>query len=127
MHFCCRDFLFFFVVVFFAYWASPWHRPRVLLLLGASFYFYAYLDVRLALLIVTSTTIDYCLARGIEATQTPWRRKLLLTINIVGNLGLLCYYKYVDFFLDSLAKILNAAGIEHQLHPLKPLLVVGIS
>src|SRR5262245_19457264 len=127
MHFCCRDFLFFFLTVFFVYWAIPWKRGRVFLLLGASFYFYAYWDARLALLIVASTTIDYFLARGIEATQTPWRRKLLLTINIVGNLGLLCYFKYVNFFLDSLGKILTSAGIDHHLHPLKTLMVVGIS
>src|SRR4051812_16425311 len=110
MLFCTERFLVFFLVVFAAYWTLPWHRARVYLLLGASFHFYASWNRSLALLICASTTVDYCLARGIEAAQNPRRRRLLLTLNIVGNLGLLCYFKYANFFLDSLRQALAAAG-----------------
>jgi alginate O-acetyltransferase complex protein AlgI len=127
MLFCTEKFLLFFVAVFAVYWSLPWHRPRVYLLLGASFYFYASWDYRLALLICVSTTIDFFLARGIEAANNPRLRKLLLLINILGNLGLLCYFKYVNFFLDSLRQALQAAGVHAGFHPLEVILPVGIS
>ena len=55
------------------------------------------------------------------------RRKLLLTINIVGNLGLLCYFKYANFFLDSLRQSLAAAGLSASFGRLDVLLPIGIS
>src|SRR5207247_2381622 len=79
------------------------------------------------LLIVVSTTVDFFLARGIEASTSPRRRKLLLAVNITGNLGLLCYFKYTNFFLESLQQALNAAGYHVAWAPLKILLPVGIS
>jgi alginate O-acetyltransferase complex protein AlgI len=127
MLFCSQQYLVFFALVFFAYWSVPWRGARVWLLLAASFYFYASWNPWLALLICASTTIDYFLARGIEAAQCPRKRKLLLTINVVGNLGLLCYFKYANFFLDSLGQALAAAGAQASLPVLSVVLPVGIS
>ena len=62
MLFCSETFLLFFVVVFALYWAMPWPRARIWLLLGASFYFYASWNEWLALLICVSTVIDYHLS-----------------------------------------------------------------
>jgi alginate O-acetyltransferase complex protein AlgI len=127
MLFCEAKFVAFFTLLFILYWSLPWHRARVYLLLGASFYFYASWNTWLALLICVSTTIDFFLAKGIEAASNPRLRKLLLLINILGNLGLLCYFKYANFFLDSLHQALQAAGIHAGFHPLEVILPVGIS
>src|SRR5437868_6755353 len=108
MLFCSFQFLVFFTIVFSAYWVLPWQRVRVWLLLIASFVFYATWNQWLACLIVVSTTIDYFLARAIEDSTSKRLRRLLLTINIVGNLGLLCYFKYVNFFLESLEEGLRS-------------------
>src|SRR5205823_14844783 len=91
------------------------------------FYFYASWNKWLAALICVSSTIDYFLARGIAASDSPRWRKLLLTLNIVGNLGLLSYFKYVNFFLHSLEQALSAAGYTAAWSPLKVILPVGIS
>src|SRR3954447_22313016 len=99
MLFCSDRFLLFFTVVFAAYWSLPWHRARVWLLLGASFYFYACWNRWLALLVLCSTTLDYLLAHAIHATATPWRRRLLVAVSVCANLGLLCTFKYANFFL----------------------------
>ncbi|HUY90950.1 MAG TPA: MBOAT family protein, partial [Pirellulales bacterium] len=88
MLFCSEQFLVFFSLVFLAYWALPWHRARVYLLLVASFYFYASWNRWLALIIGVSTTIDYFVARGMDAAEIPWRRKALMSVTIVANLGL---------------------------------------
>ncbi|MGH7172598.1 MAG: MBOAT family O-acyltransferase, partial [Gemmataceae bacterium] len=99
MQFCSQKFFLFFVLIFALYWALPWRRVRVNLLLVASFYFYASWNKSLAILICVTTLLDYLLAIGIERSTVDWRRKLLLGVNLFVNLGLLCYFKYTNFFL----------------------------
>jgi alginate O-acetyltransferase complex protein AlgI len=127
MLFCSLEFLIFFALVFVAYWALPWHRARVGLLLAASFYFYASWNHWLAGIIALSTTLDYLIARGLEAPGPSWRRKLLLSLSLIGNLGLLCYFKYANFFLRSLEDALRAAGASASLPVLSVILPIGIS
>jgi len=127
MLFCSQQFLIFFLIVFATYWAMPWQRGRVLLLLAASFYFYAKWNHWLALLLAFSTVVDYLLALGMEATQNPRVRKALLGVSLVGNVGLLCYFKYVNFFLHSLEEAAVACGLEVSLPVLSVILPFGIS
>ncbi|HQU44510.1 MAG TPA: MBOAT family protein [Pirellulales bacterium] len=127
MLFCSEKFLVFFTLVFALYWAMPWHRVRIYLLLAASFYFYASWNQWLALIIGVSTTIDYFVARGIAASEDPRRRKLLLSITVVGNLSLLCYFKYANFFLHSVEQTLQAMGATSSLPVLQVILPIGIS
>src|SRR5438105_9954253 len=102
MQFCTFEFLLFFVAVFALYWALPWSRARVGLLLGGSFFFYARWNEWLALLIAVSTALDYLLALGMDRKGAGRRaRKVLLGISLAANLGLLCYFKYANFFLES--------------------------
>jgi len=127
MLFCSQQFLLFFSVIFLVYWALPWHRPRVWLLLGASFYFYASWNHRLAIIICVSTFMDYWVARGMAASAAPRWRKLLLGLSLAANLGLLAYFKYANFFLHSLEQVLTAAGARASLPVLKVMLPIGIS
>ncbi len=127
MLFCSQAFLLFFAVVFVLYWALPWQRARVWLLLIASFYFYASWNHWLALLICVTTIIDYFLARGIDTWTSTAGRRFLLMLNLVGNLGLLAYFKYANFFLHSVEEGLRAAGASASLPVLQVILPVGIS
>ncbi len=127
MLFCSQQFLLFFVVVFSIYWSLPGPRLRVWFLLAASFYFYARWNPWLAALIGASTALDYVLARGMEAAATPRRRKLLLAVSLTANLGLLCCFKYANFFLQSLTQALRAAGCPASLPLLEVILPIGIS
>src|SRR5262245_17117898 len=104
MLFCSQQFLLFFTAVFAVYWVLPGQRARVWLLLGASFYFYASWNHWLALIICASTALDYLLARGMDATPSPRLRKLLLGASLTANLGILAYFKYANFFLESLGE-----------------------
>ncbi len=79
MLFCSQQFIVFFALIFALYWLLPWRRPRVWLLLGASFYFYASWNKELAFIICVSTALDYLLALGMEHSTVSWRRKLLLS------------------------------------------------
>lgn len=127
MLFCSVQYLFFFVVVLAVYWTVPWLRVRVWLLLAASIYFYASWNGRLAVLICASCAVDYLLARGMEVAARPRLRKLLLSASLIGNLGLLCYFKYANFFLRSVEDALTAAGMSSSMPVLQVILPIGIS
>ena len=127
MLFCSLPFTFFFLIVLAGYWAMPWHKPRVYLLLAASFYFYACWNHWLALLLCGSTMGDYLLARGMEQATKPRMRKLLLLGSLGGNLGLLCYFKYANFFLRSLEQATAGTGLAVSLPVLQVILPIGIS
>jgi alginate O-acetyltransferase complex protein AlgI len=127
MMFCSQQFLYFFAAVFCVYWLLPWRRPRVWLLLGASVYFYASWNKWLALVVCVSTAADYLIARGLEASARPRLRRALLAVSLLGNLGVLCYFKYANFFLRSLEEALRSAHATASLPVLSVLLPVGIS
>src|SRR5262245_28269507 len=110
MLFCSWKFLVFFLVVFAAYWALPWREERVWLLLAASCFFYASWNHWLALLICVTAVTDYVVALGMERWPAPWKRRVLLALSLAGNLGMLAYFKYANFFLESLAEGLQTLG-----------------
>jgi alginate O-acetyltransferase complex protein AlgI len=118
------------VVVFFGAgmaWVFGPHRGRVWLLLAASFYFYASVTLWLALLIFASTILDYFLAHGIQALKAPGWRKTLVAVSVTANLGLLCYFKYANFFLSSLEHALHRCGATASFPLLSILAPLGIS
>jgi alginate O-acetyltransferase complex protein AlgI len=127
MHFCSQPFFLFFTALFIVYWSLRWHQLRVWLLTGASFYFYAKWNEMLALLICISTALDYLIALGMDRSTSGWRRKLLLTISLAANLGLLCYFKYANFFLASMEQGLHAVGADASFPVLSVVLPIGIS
>jgi alginate O-acetyltransferase complex protein AlgI len=108
MAFSSLPFAAFFAVVFMVYWAVPWQRVRIWWLVAASIFFYASWSKELALLVTATSVMDYLLARGMD--RLPRWRKLLLGLSLGVNLGLLGYFKYANFFLDSLRGGLAAAG-----------------
>jgi alginate O-acetyltransferase complex protein AlgI len=81
----------------------------------------------LAALICLSTLVDYLLARGMEATGRPALRRFFLGVSLVGNLGLLAYFKYANFFLQSVEQSLHALGHSASIPLLQVILPVGIS
>jgi alginate O-acetyltransferase complex protein AlgI len=99
----------------------------VWLLLLASFVFYASWNKWLATIVCASSTLDYLIARAMDATSSPRRRKILVTVSVAANLGLLVYFKYANFFLRSLEDALHAAGASASLPVLKVMVPIGIS
>jgi alginate O-acetyltransferase complex protein AlgI len=127
MLFCSAQFLVFFLAVFLAYWAVPWPRPRVWLLLAASFFFYACWNPWLACLIFASTILDFWIARGVEGLTAPGWRKALVALSVTANLGLLGFFKYTNFFLTALEEALNRCGASASFPLLSVIAPIGIS
>ena len=113
-------FALFFAITATGYFALP-ERLRRPFLLAASYYFYMCWSVRYIAVIIAITLVDYCAGIGIEQARGT-RRRLLLTLSILCNFGLLFAFKYANFFGATLNSLVGA-GIP-QLHWLLP---VGIS
>jgi alginate O-acetyltransferase complex protein AlgI len=126
MSFVSPEFILFSVIVCALYFAIP-YRFRWLLLLIASYIFYAYWNAWYILLIVFSTMVDYVVAREIHKTAIPRKRKMLLLVSMAVNLGVLFAFKYFNFFNDSAAELLQSLGIAYNAATLNVLLPVGIS
>src|SRR3954451_3663348 len=97
----------FLTLVVLIYWRLGW-RSQNRMLLAASYVFYGWWDVRFLALIAISTVVDYYCARAIAASPDQRRRRLLLTLSLVVNLGFLGVFKYFNFFVDSFAATLAA-------------------
>ncbi len=112
MSFNSTEFVFFLLAVFFAYWAI--HRTRsarFVLLFLASCVFYMSWNARFVLLIFASTLLDYFVGRALHRSQNEGRRRLLLCLSLAGNLGLLGFFKYFNFFAENLVAALQSAGM----------------
>ncbi len=122
----------FFALVYGAYLATQRSiRAQNLLLLIASYVFYGWWDYRFLSLIVLSTLIDFGVGRRLgELPMMPPNasgRRLLLTVSVVANLGLLGTFKYFDFFADSLSDLMSSIGLSVDAPTLSLVLPVGIS
>ncbi len=124
MIFHSLDFVLFFVAFTAIYWLLP-HRGQNLLLFAGSYFFYGYVHPWFLILIATSTVIDYCAARGMEAR--PAQRKAFLWLSIITNFGMLGFFKYFNFFVDNMHAVLASAGMSWDKPTLRVLLPVGIS
>lgn len=125
MIFSSLDFFVFLAVVLLLLAVARHQQVKKIILLAASYFFYGYWDVRFLLLILFSTIVDYLVGQFLVQTNAPRRRKLLLTASVVTNLGVLGFFKYFNFFIDSANAILGQWGLG--VSNLEIILPVGIS
>lgn len=126
MYFNSLTFGLFLPVTLAAFWLLP-ARLRVAVLLMASYVFYSWWDYRFLSLIVVSTVTDYLIGRQLPLTTSARRRRLLLSTSVVVNIGLLSFFKYWGFFVESGQVFLERLGLEPNLPLLQVILPVGIS
>ncbi len=102
-------------------------RSQNILLLIASYVFYGWWDSRFLILIVISSAADYFVGLGLAGIADQRRRRLLLVVSLVANLGMLGYFKYYNFFITSFIEAFAGLGIELHASTLQVILPVGIS
>ncbi|BAM02228.1 MBOAT family O-acyltransferase [Phycisphaera mikurensis] len=121
-------FAWFFLAVWIVYQGIG-RRAQNLWLLLASYAFYGWWDWRFCSLLLFSTGVDYIVARLLAATSPSHRarRRALLGVSLLSNLGILGFFKYWNFFIDSAASTLGSLGLEANLPLLEVILPVGIS
>ncbi|NLU51715.1 MAG: MBOAT family protein [Clostridiaceae bacterium] len=128
MLFNSLHFLIFFPVVTAAYFMLPTLRARNMMLLVASYYFYMQYKPEYAILMLISTLIDYLAANGMaKAKDNKAYKNFCLCMSLVGNLGMLFFFKYFNFFNRNVATLLSFFNVPYQPLSLDILLPVGIS
>lgn len=116
-------FIVFFLCVFVVHWTLQGHEVRKFFLLAASYVFYSAWDWRFCSLIMISTVIDFVVGGYLGRNPVSPRRRLVLIVSLVANLGILGFFKYFNFFVESANSLL---GIESG-RTLYIILPVGIS
>lgn len=134
MLFNSLQFLIFFPIVILICFILP-ARIRYLWLLAASYYFYACWDARYLLLLLFSTVVTYLSGLGIEwCRKQQWTtekrlkgKRSCVAISVLLNVGMLCYFKYTNFFLENLRAVFAAVNIQLKIPEVSIVLPVGIS
>lgn len=123
-------FLAFLPIVFVLYWFVFNKKLKLqnALILVSSYVFYGWWDYRFLSLIFLSTVVDFFIGLLIDKEIEPSKRKVLLWFSITFNLGILGFFKYYNFFIDSFVEFFNIIGFttENTLG-LQIILPVGIS
>ena len=129
MLFSSSVFLFQFLpLVLFLFYIIKTYRLRLGLLLLSSLVFYAYWNYKYLGLLFLSILIDYYVGIWIDESKSQKKRKRLLVLSLVSNLGILFVFKYFNFFIDTVNTLSNyfGTGVGSSLS-LSLVLPVGIS
>ncbi len=116
------SFLIFFPVVVILYFVIPKSMKKIWLLV-ASYFFYMSWNAKYGLLIAFSTVVTYFCARWIDASSKVAMRRLVLTLCLLSNLGILFFFKYFEWLLGEFCEWFN---VSYSL-PFDIILPVGIS
>lgn len=128
MLFNSLEFAIFLPIVFILYWIVSGNRMlRNALLLIASYVFYGWWDWRFLFLIIISSFVDFIIGQKLYKSNKKSNRKIFLLISLSVNLGLLFYFKYANFFIESFVDSFRLFGKELEVSTLNIILPVGIS
>jgi len=126
MKFNSIQFLVFFPLVAIAFFSIP-HRWRWMLLLGASYLFYASWNPKYIIVLLTMTAIGYLSGLLLEKEMHPTTRRFILTLSLLASLGILFFFKYFELSSYVLHAIFGQLGIAHLIPGFNLLLPLGIS
>ncbi|CAG5079767.1 MBOAT family O-acyltransferase [Parvicella tangerina] len=126
MLFNSSTFIVFLPVVVILYYLLN-HKYRWFLLLAASYYFYMSWKASFIVLIALSTLVDYFVALKIHGSDSKRRKKELLWISLILNLGLLISFKYLDFIISNGNHVLSFLNVSTTIPYAELILPVGIS
>lgn len=122
-------FFLFFIVFFILYWfifCKNIKYQNTLVLIG-SYFFYAWWDWRFLFLLIFSSLINYLIGIYIEETENEKKRKVLFYLGLIQGLGGLLFFKYYNFFVESLVNSFSSIGVNLNLKTLQLILPLGIS
>jgi D-alanyl-lipoteichoic acid acyltransferase DltB (MBOAT superfamily) len=117
----------FLIAIFFAYWAVNRTRWRIGLLITASALFYWINAGRALVLLIAITAIDFTTTRWMARVASPAKRRWLLAVSLVADIGALCFFKYANFFIESAVNGAATVGIHTSALHLDIIAPLGIS
>ena len=129
MFFNSIEFALFLPIVFILFWFAFGKSIKLqnVLILVASYVFYGWWDWRFLGLVLFSSVADYIIGQKMELSNSKSQKKRLLITSMTINLGLLIYFKYSNFFIDSFISSAESIGLNLNWDTLDIILPVGIS
>ena len=108
MVFSSLEFLFRFLpLILLLYFIAP-RRLKNPILLAGSLFFYAWGEPVFVILMVLSSVINYFLAIAIDRYRDTQKSTVAIVASVVVSLGLLGFFKYADFFIDSVNAVFGS-------------------
>jgi alginate O-acetyltransferase complex protein AlgI len=122
------SFALFLPIVFAFYWLANGHvKKQNILLIIASYFFYACWDWRFLFLLIFSTLLDFYTGYKIYTAERKSNKRIWLLLSVCINLGFLGIFKYYNFFAESFISALALLGIGANFGSIDVILPVGIS
>ncbi len=118
-------FLIFFIVVTSGYFALPYNKRWLWLLISSCYFYMAFVPIYILILGFT-IVIDYFAGIYIEKAEGK-RRKFFLTFSLIANIGVLAVFKYYNFINNNLSFLLHGFGLTNRIPYLSILLPIGLS
>ena len=126
MLFSTAAFAVFMAIVFTVYWLAP-HKYRWIIILAANVWFYTCYDVKYLAAILITMIASFICAILMDKKQGAKKNKVIMLTGVITSLSLLLVFKYLNFALYTVSKILNRISIPMQETTLKLIMPVGIS
>jgi alginate O-acetyltransferase complex protein AlgI len=120
-------FFWFFLAVFAVYWSLRGNTSRKFWLLICSYVFYAAWNWKFLFLLIASSALDYIVGVALARTEDPRARRGWIALSLTANLGVIAFFKYYNFFVTSLAALLEWLGLPASIHTLNIVIPVGVS
>ena len=96
-----------------------WYRAAQLFVFGMSLWFYGFFNPSYLPIILISILLNYAATRILDQTRSPKGRKTVMAVAVLGNIGILFYYKYFDFFIANVNVLFSSDfALRHILLPL---------
>src|SRR5687768_8395505 len=127
MVFNSYTFIAFFIIILVLHNLPISWRAKKINLLLASYIFYAAWNPPFILLLWLATVVDFFVGRALYREENVTKKRLLLVLSLLGNIGMLVFFKYGGFLLDNFVSLVNLFGVDF--HPAEPniILPAGIS
>ena len=123
-------FFIFFIIIIIPYFllGKLGYEKQNVWLLFASYFFYGWADWRMVPLLIIVTIVFYLLGLSIAKDEIPKKiTRLLLTCGIVFGVGLLLYFKYLNFFIEQFAALLGLFGLKTNYSSFNLIVPIGLS
>ncbi|MBN8703568.1 MAG: MBOAT family protein [Bacteroidetes bacterium] len=120
------DFLIFFPIVTLIYFSLAFKFRWVWLLVASCYFYMAFVPIYILILGFT-IVIDYFAGIWIENAPNKTKKKILLSLSLIANIGVLAIFKYYNFFNENITTLLSLAGKSNPIPYLNILLPIGLS
>jgi D-alanyl-lipoteichoic acid acyltransferase DltB (MBOAT superfamily) len=129
MFFISTKFIIFFIVLFLLYYLIFNGRRKVQnwLLLLASLFFYGCANIKMVAILVISILLFYWLGREIRKHDGVRRASVFKTLGVVFGVGILLYFKYLNFFIDSFSSLFESFGLHTNHFTFNIIMPLGVS